>query len=128
MNFGENGFLSEVVAREGEGSSLIRDRLYMEAEKLAIDVRDDGKGKDGKEVAQMKFGFFDNLDTSTTAVVGPVTESTNVSRTGGTESRDGDSMEEQTFDEDDEVSIHERFAMPSLLSVVANAFCFQRDT
>jgi hypothetical protein len=130
VTFGENGSLTgEAVAREGEkaGASLISDRLYIEAEKLAIDVRDDSKAKEGGGGSQMMFGFFDEPANTSTTAAAPVSAPV---RSVGEDSERDEMVEEQEpsyYGEEDAETISERFVLPSLFSVIADAVSFQRD-
>lgn len=118
-------------AGEQEGD-LSTDKLYLEAERHAIDVREDPKTQSGK-AGGMMFGFFDEPTDSVqeakdSAVSGHSSqahdsESMKVDQTvlgqGGEEHR-----QYQEDDEDDQ----DRFELPSLQIIMMHAFCFRRDT
>ncbi|CAE7536377.1 unnamed protein product, partial [Symbiodinium microadriaticum] len=135
LTWGEDGTLTSSAAiREGTNDQdLALDALYLEAEKFAIDVREDSAVKEaGGTGGGMMFGFFENTEPviSPSAEEGgaSVSVESNLASVDCSKGQDG---EHNTLSAvcgvEDDTEARDRFVFPSLQSVILNAFAFQRD-
>lgn len=127
FTWGDDGTLNDMVARSEDAGRLKEDSLYLEAEKLGIDVREGESAQDVKKTG-MVFGFFDsapeqNKDTTTEAAVGGFSFSFGAS--DHTEMECDGAL--STGETESHVEEERKIEFPSLVCVFSTAASFHRD-